>query len=100
MAYGMSVEKTIILGNEYDEDLKARLVETLKSLGAVHLSSDRAVAGSRELAGLSVSLRGEIMKETYVGLSISGPAELVDEISFSMSAFGGQPDRTGAQGKQ
>ncbi|MBK1865282.1 hypothetical protein [Taklimakanibacter albus] len=83
------VAKTIMLGKEYDEELKARLVATLISLGAVHLSSDWAVAGSQELAGFSVSLSGEILKvesETYVGLSIFGPAELVDEIIFAMNA--------------
>lgn len=83
------MEKTIILGCEHDEKLQARLVAELKSAGAILLSSDWAVAGSQELASISVKLRGEILKmksETYVGLSISGPADLVDEIVRAMDA--------------
>lgn len=79
--------KTAILGDEFDDDLKARLIEILKSLGAKPLSSDWSVAGSQELASLSVNFKGEILdieSETFVGLSISGPDELVDEIALSI----------------
>jgi hypothetical protein len=60
------------------------LIEKLKFLGAVHLSSDWGVAGSQELETMSIQLRGDVViieAETYVGLSISGPDVLVDEIT-------------------
>lgn len=78
------MSKTIILGDEYDDDLKNRLIEKLKSIGATPLSTDWGVAGSQELDSLSVQLRGEIIvieAETFVGLSISGSDGLVDEIA-------------------
>lgn len=80
--------KTIILGNEFDESHKSRLIEILKSLGAIPLSSDWTVVGSQELTSFAVSLRAEVLKaesETYIGLSISGPDTLVDEIILSMN---------------
>lgn len=53
------------------------------------MSSDWAVVGSQELTSFIVSLRDEILKvesETYIGLSISGPEELVAEVASSVSA--------------
>jgi len=78
------MSKTIILGDEYDKDLKKRLIDKLKSIGAKPLSIDWGVAGSQELDSLSVQLNGEVIvveAETFVGLSISGSDELVDEIA-------------------
>ena len=75
--------KTIVLGDEFDDGLKDRLVAKLKWLGAKPLSSDWSVVGSQELARLSVSLKDQVIRiesETFAGLSISGPDELVDEI--------------------
>jgi hypothetical protein len=76
--------KTVILGNEYDDDLKSRLIDKLKEMGANPVSSDWGVAGSQEVESLSVRLRDQIVEiesETFVGLSIFGPEELVDEIA-------------------
>jgi hypothetical protein len=76
--------KTIILGDEFDDVLKDRLINKLKLLGAIPLSSDWSVAGSQELSSLSVRLGNEVIEiasETFIGLSISGPDELVDEIA-------------------
>lgn len=83
------MSKTIILGDEYDADLKSRLIDKLKSIGAEPVSTDWGVAGSQELDSLSVQLRGEIVvieAETFVGLSISGSDELVDEIARMIAA--------------
>lgn len=88
------LKKTVVLGDEFDDDLKVRLVEKMKSLGAKPLSSDWSVAGSQELSALSVSLRGDVLtiqSETFVGLSICGPEDLVDEISLSIGAIHGAP---------
>lgn len=76
--------KTIVLGDEFDDELKVHLIEKLKSLGAKSLSSDWSLSGSQELNSLSVELRDavlDIVSETFVGLSVSGPDELVDEVA-------------------
>lgn len=80
--------KTIVLGDEYDEKLKSKLIENLRIIGATPVKSDWKLAGSQELMSLSVSLRGEVVvieSETYVGLSISGPDNLIDEIVLLVS---------------
>jgi len=77
------VSKTVILGDEYDDDLRDRLIDCLKSMGAIPVSSDWGVAGSQEIDSMSVRLHNEVIDievETFVGLSISGPDNLVDEI--------------------
>lgn len=76
-----------MIGDEYDDELKVRLIEKLKVLGAKLLSSDWSLSGSQEVNSLSVELKGEILdivSETFVGLSISGPDELVDEVVRAM----------------
>lgn len=82
------MSKTVILGDEYDDAIKRRLMTKLRDLGATPLSSDWGVAGSQELDSLSVELQGEIISvqsETFVGLSISGPHALVDKIARLIS---------------
>jgi hypothetical protein len=81
--------KTIILGDEFDEKLKYRLIDKLKSMGANPLSSDWGIAGSQELDSLSVQIGGDVVNiesETFVGLSISGRDALVDEIARMVTA--------------
>ena len=75
--------KTVILGDEYDDGLKEKLIDYLRNIGAVPLSSDWSIVGSQELSELSVSVDGQILDisaETFIGLSISGPDKLVDKI--------------------
>jgi hypothetical protein len=76
--------KTVILGDEFDDDLKSRLFEKLKEMGANPVSSDWGIAGSQEIDSLSIRVYDQIIEiesETFVGLSISGPEEIVDEIA-------------------
>jgi len=80
----ISNEKTILLGAEHDAVLREALVAVLRELGAEKPEHEWAVAGSQELEQLEVTLgaqRLRIVSETYVGLSLTGPAELVDLIS-------------------
>lgn len=84
--------RTVILGEEHDAALKGRLMEWLKAAGAVPLSSEWGVAGSQEVASLTVDLRGAVIRieaETYIGLSISGPDEVVGEIARAVEGQGG-----------
>lgn len=78
------MSKIIILGDEYDEDLKNRLLGYLRSINAKPLTTDRGFAGTQELNSFSVEIGKEVVvieSETFVGLSISGPDDLVERIS-------------------
>lgn len=81
---------TAILGDEYDDELRARLLAALRSLGATASgSSSRALAGSQEIEEFEVSIDGypvHIEAETYIGLSISGPVDIVNRIKERISA--------------
>lgn len=82
--------KTAILGTEFDHELRTRLAEKLKTLGAKTLPSHWWVVGSQEFHSLPVSLNNQVLiieTETYMGLSISGPDELVDEIASCVGAL-------------
>jgi hypothetical protein len=83
--------KTVVLGPEYDVKLRDRLREVLKALGAVTKPAEFALAGSQEIHTQIVDVQGQkltVEAETYVGLSISGPSSLVDEIAALVAAQG------------
>lgn len=80
----MKRKKTIVLGPEYDESLRTRLRGVLASLGAQSGNRAWALGGSQEIESLSVEIGGSsnvIEVETYVGLSISGEASLIDRVA-------------------
>lgn len=82
------IRKTVVLGDEFDDGLATRLIEKLKSRGAIPVSSDWSLAGSQELRSLSARIGNEIVEissETFIGLSISGPEDIVDEIASSLA---------------
>jgi len=74
----------IILGDEYDETLQARLFQVLLELGALQSTKGSwSLGGSQELSELDVFLNGfniHIESETYIGLSIAGPLKIVERI--------------------
>ena len=71
----------MVLGDEYDDALRTKVMDVLRQLGATSMGPvDRFVAGSQELEELDVAIDGRALRieaETYVGLSISGPEDLV-----------------------
>lgn len=81
---------TIVLGDEFDDDLRADVLDILKSLGGTSSGqNDWGVAGSQEVERITVKLRGKeicVEAETYVGLSITGPDDLVAEIKKMVEA--------------
>ncbi len=81
---------TVVLGGEFDDALRAKLLNVLRGLGAFVVGAEgRAIAGSQELEELDVLIDGQVLHveaETYVGLSISGPGELVRRIQQVMAA--------------
>lgn len=84
-----SDRKTLILGAEYDDNLRGVLRNVLKRLGAKGLAHDWGVAGSQELETVEVLVGVDtviIEAETFVGLSISGPVEIVERIQAMVAA--------------
>jgi len=86
--------KTIVLGDEYDDDLRAALGATLHELGAVSLDQSWGLAGSQELSTHQVCIGPDVVtieSETYIGLSITGTEETVDRIAASVAQRKPQP---------
>ena len=82
-------QKTQILGAGYDDTLCEALLRVLMQLGAERLSHNWGVAGSQELESLEVLVGGDrilIEAETYIGLSICGPVEVVERIGGMVAA--------------
>lgn len=62
-------------------------MEVIKEMGGAPISRDCAVVGSQEINHLSIEIHGEVVDieaETYIGLSVSGPDRLIDEIVYLM----------------
>jgi len=76
-------DMTIILGPEYDLGLQEILRGVLEELRGVELSHGWGVGGSQELETAEVRIgaqRVTVEAETYIGLSVRGPEELVERI--------------------
>ncbi|MBU1413208.1 hypothetical protein KKC22_16990 [Myxococcota bacterium] len=91
----MNIEHWIV-GPEYDKALFERLALTLRALGYRLGSEWSGVGGSQEISHWEISgPSGSLIleAETYVGLSLSGSAELVVEVRQHFR--GVSPDKTG-----
>jgi hypothetical protein len=78
---------TIIIGDEYDDVLKVRLLSALREMGGVPTRFQSCLGGSQEIGEMLVAIEGQeirIESETYVGLSISGNAQLIDRIVMQL----------------
>lgn len=80
-----SDELSLVLGDEYDEALRQRLIKSLRGLGAVvDQVAERRIGGSQELETWRVSIAGEsllIEAETFIGLTVIGPTALVQRLA-------------------
>lgn len=80
---GATNDRTVILGPEYDNDLLATLRDVLNELGGDVHAQSWGVGGSQELATSEVKIGSQFVfveAETYIGLMIRGPADLVGKI--------------------
>ncbi len=87
-------QKTLILGPEYDNALREALHSVLARLGAKDLAHDWSVGGSQELETAEVQVGAKcviIEAETFIGLSIRGPVELVERIRSMVVVAMNQP---------
>ena len=83
MASDSTNQVTIVLGDEFDDALREKVVGVLRGLGAVQKGSSRALVGSQDFERFEVAVGGRELRveaETYVGLSITGPEDLVQQV--------------------
>lgn len=79
----MSVEVSFNLGPEYDGALWQRLRGAIKYLGGYIESNEWGIAGSQEVIEYKVVFGSNIIlveSETYIGITITGDAELINKI--------------------
>ncbi len=83
-----SLAKEINLGPEWDEQLLARLRTAVIEFGGTMTEQSWLVGGSQEICSYNIELAGEQIvatAETYVGLSIRGPAHLIEKLKIAAS---------------
>jgi|GEM_PF-1200341 len=81
--------KTVVLGPEYDQRLRGAVLEVLARLGGTPSKHEWGIGGSQEVRTLEVNIGTDCVileAETYIGLSVQGPAKLVDRISEMVTA--------------
>jgi hypothetical protein len=80
---------SVVLGDEYDDQLRVELFRVLAELGATPLCTGSwSLGGSQELSEIDVILDGStvhVESETYIGLSVAGPPEVVAHIQKLMT---------------
>lgn len=77
----------VLIGDETDDDLLERLSANVRSLGGSIKNSGWALGGSQEITTYKIALpQGnlEAVAETYIGLSLRGPEELVSLLAKSV----------------
>jgi len=84
----MSVNQpmTLRVGDEYDSSLLSRLRTAVASIGGTMTESFWGAGGSQEITRYEISLPDggvEVEAETYVGLSLRGPAQLVQQLALA-----------------
>jgi hypothetical protein len=88
------VKKTIVLGKEYDADLRRSLIHALTAMGGTMSSPEWGVGGSQEMETLEVCLGDQtvvVESETYIGLSITGEESLLERILRLLPSTNGEP---------
>jgi hypothetical protein len=81
------VKKKLILGDEYDDDLRHTLMAELAALGATIEGHQWGLGGSQIIQTTKLRLGKDslvVQSETYVGLSLSGPARIVDRVASTL----------------
>ncbi|GAA0681371.1 hypothetical protein GCM10009429_01790 [Dyella marensis] len=84
-----AMSSTAVLGREFDDSLRTDLKTVLSELGATFGPVRWGAGGSQQVESMSVQVRGQsllVEAETYVGLSITGPEELVAEVESMIKA--------------
>jgi len=78
------LQEKIVLGDEYDVELRKTLFEVLQKLGATEIEKSSGVAGSQEVQTFCAKVGAKsvlVEAETYIGLSLTGDPFLVREVA-------------------
>jgi hypothetical protein len=81
--------KTVVIGAEYDDDLRDVLGRVLRQAGAERKSRQHAVVGSQEIETWWYRIgrhRLKVEAETYIGLSLRGAGSLVEQLAAAVRA--------------
>lgn len=79
--------RTVNIGKEYDENLLHRLELVLKEMGGSQVSEHSSVVGSQDLWIKKVQIGDQVLEiesETYVGVTITGPEDLVEAVAEAL----------------
>ena len=82
------MKKKLILGDEYDDALRQALMHCLAALGADIAARQWGLGGSQIIETTKLSLGKDLLvveAETYVGLSITGEARVVDRVAAMLA---------------
>lgn len=75
---------SVVIGDEYDDELRQNLMTSLQKFGGKILGNpERFLAGSQDMEQLLVQIGNEkisVESETYVGITITGPEQLIATI--------------------
>ena len=85
----ISIEKSVHLGDEFDEHLRQTLFMVLREMGAAFVGTTFGVAGSQEIESIETTIGGQSVKieaETYVGLTVTTEETLAREIEKRVRA--------------
>jgi hypothetical protein len=89
------VKKKLVLGSEYEHALRDALMACLAEMGADIAARQWGLGGSQIIETTKVSLGKDLLvveAETYVGLSISGEARVVDRVAAMLGARTAKPE--------
>lgn len=79
-----SNHKTVLLGSEGDNELRVHVKQALEKMGAKYIDGSWGLVGSQVIETFDFAIGEERLRlesETYIGLSLTGPADLVDKLS-------------------
>jgi hypothetical protein len=79
---------TLVLGDEYDQQLRTALMQVMLQSGAVLENRNWVIAGSQEVETFLWQLAGQditVEAETYMGLAISGDDRTIGDIAQRVS---------------
>jgi hypothetical protein len=88
------LKKKLVLGDEYDEKLRQALAECLAMMGADSAAWQWGLGGSQLIETRKVYIGKDLLvieAETYVGLTITGAARLVDRVASLLAARAERP---------
>ena len=87
----MSIEQIkIILGDEYDDEIREVLRVVLVSNGAIEIDKSWGVGGSQEIEITHIRLGDDLIvveAETFIGLSITGPKSRIENLAQQVEDF-------------